>query len=113
MEPEFFFVILGDLADEALEGDLADEQIGGLLILADLTESDGTGPVAAWLNNAGTRSILTGRLGGEQLAGSFPTRGFARGLLGSGHLSRALKSDVIVPRIFIKCHIYEMYQTGN
>lgn len=103
MEPEFFFVILGDLADEALEGELADEQIGRLLILADLTESDGTGPVAVWLlNTTGTRSILTGHFGGEQFAGSFPTRGFARGLLGSGHLSRALKSDVIVPRIFIK-----------
>ena len=86
MEPEFFFVILSDLADEPLEGELADEEIGGLLVLADLTESDGTGPVAAWLlNAAGTRGILTGRFGGELLAGSFPTRGFARGLLGSGH----------------------------
>ena len=92
MEPEFFFVILGDLADEPLEGELTDEELGGLLVLADLTESDGTGPVAVWLlNTTGTRSILTGHFGGELLAGSFPTRGFASGLLGSGHSSRVEK----------------------
>ena len=87
MEPEFFFVILGDLADEALEGDLADEQIGGLLILADLTESDGTGPVAVGLLDAtGGGGGLASRLGGELLAGGLASGRLTGGLLGTSHV---------------------------
>ena len=52
LEPEVGLEVLGDLADEALEGELADEELGGLLVLADLTESDGTGPVAVGLLDA-------------------------------------------------------------
>eukprot|EP00982_Pelagococcus_subviridis_P017398 31535-Pelagococcus_subviridis.AAC.1 len=44
LEAEVRLEVLGDLADEALEGELADEELGGLLVLADLTERDGTGP---------------------------------------------------------------------
>ena len=65
--------LLGDLADEALEGELADEELGGLLVLADLTESDGTGPVAVGLLRAtddgvGFPSCLEGELGARGLA---------------------------------------------
>ena len=52
LEPEVAavgLVVLGDLANEALEGDLADEEIGALLVLANLAESEGTRPVAAGL----------------------------------------------------------------
>ena len=53
LEPEVAvvagLVVLGDLSNESLEGDLADEELGGLLVLADLAESDGTGPVAVRL----------------------------------------------------------------
>ena len=35
--------VLSDLTNEPLEGELPDEEFGGLLVLADLTESDGTG----------------------------------------------------------------------
>ena len=64
---------LGDLADEALEGELADEELGGLLVLADLTESDGTGPVAVGLllatdDGVGFPSCLEGELGARGLA---------------------------------------------
>ena len=49
LETEIGLEVLGNLTDEALEGELADEQLGGLLVLTDLTESDGTGPVAMGL----------------------------------------------------------------
>ena len=65
--------VLGDLADEALEEELADEELGGLLVLADLAESDGTGPVAVGLLDAtGGGGGLASRLGGELLAGALP-----------------------------------------
>ena len=41
LEAEVRLEVLGDLADEALERELADQQLGGLLVLADLTERDG------------------------------------------------------------------------
>ena len=34
---------------QALEGQLADQQLGALLVSADLTQSDGAGPVAVGL----------------------------------------------------------------
>ena len=73
LEPEVGLEVLGDLADEALEGELADEELGGLLVLADLTESDGTGPVAVGLLRAtddgvGFPSCLEGELGARGLA---------------------------------------------
>jgi hypothetical protein len=49
LEAEIGLEVLGDLTDEALEGELPDEELGGLLVLADLTESDGTGPVSVGL----------------------------------------------------------------
>ena len=52
LEPEVAvvgLVVLGDLANKALEGDLADEQIGALLVLSDLAESTGTRPEAVRL----------------------------------------------------------------
>jgi hypothetical protein len=42
LEAKVALEVLGDLTDEALEGELADEELGGLLVAADLTESDGT-----------------------------------------------------------------------
>ena len=45
LEAEVRLEVLGDLADEA-EGELADKELGGLLVLADLTESDGTGTIS-------------------------------------------------------------------
>mgnify|MGYP005735125305 CR=1 FL=1 len=66
LEPEVGLEVLGDLADEALEGELADEQLGRLLVPADLTESDGARAVAVRLLDAASgRGRLAGRLGGE------------------------------------------------
>ena len=62
LEAEVRLEVLGDLADEALEGELADEQLGGLLVAADLAESDRTGAVAVGLLDAAG--------GGGRLAGT-------------------------------------------
>ena len=45
LEAQVGLEVLGNLAHQALEGQLADEQLGGLLVLADLTQSHGSWPV--------------------------------------------------------------------
>ena len=87
LEPEVGLEVLGDLADEALEGELADQELGGLLVLADLTKRDGTGAVPVrLLDAAGGGRGLARRLGGELLAGGLATGGLTGSLLGTGHL---------------------------
>ena len=64
--------VLGDLADETLEGELADEELGGLLIATNLAESDGTRAEAMGLLHTTSRRRRVGlarRLGRELLAG--------------------------------------------
>ena len=86
LEAEVSLEVLGNLADEALEGELADEQLGGLLVLADLAEGDGAGAVAmGLLDAAGRGGALAGGLGGELLAGGLASGGLAGGLLGASH----------------------------
>ena len=86
LEAEVGLEVLGDLTDETLEGGLADEEVGGLLLTADLTESDGTGAVAVGLlDAAGGGGTLASGLGGELLAGGLASGGLAGGLLGTGH----------------------------
>ena len=78
LEPEVGLEVLGDLADEALEGELADEELGGLLVLADLTESDGTGPVAVGLLDAiDGVNLHPSCLGGELRARGLASCGLA------------------------------------
>jgi hypothetical protein len=86
LEAKVGLEILGDFTDEALEGELADEELGGLLVAADLTESDGTRAVAVGLlHAAGGRGGLACSLGGELLTGGLASGGLACGLLGTGH----------------------------
>ena len=86
LEAEVRLEVLGDLADEALEGELAEEELGRLLVAADLTEGDSAGPVpVGLLHTAGGGGRLAGGLGGESLAGGLATGGLARGLLGTCH----------------------------
>ena len=49
LEAEIRLEVLSDLTNKTLEGQLADEKLGGLLVAADLTESDGTRLVAVRL----------------------------------------------------------------
>ena len=73
--------VLGDLADEALEGELADEQVGGALVAADLTEGDGAGTEGRGLLDEG----LHGALG----------LGWCRGLLELGGLLGAKRLGAV------------------
>ena len=42
LEAQVRLEVLGDFADQALEGQLADQELRGLLVATDLTEGDGT-----------------------------------------------------------------------
>jgi hypothetical protein len=44
LEAEVRLEVLSNLADEAPEREIRDDRVGRLLVLADLTESDGAGP---------------------------------------------------------------------
>jgi histone H3 len=84
LETEIGLEILGDLANETLEGSLADQEIGRLLVLADLSKSHGSGTVTVGLlDSSGGGGGLTGSLGGKLLAGG----------LSSGRLAGSLKSE--------------------
>ena len=74
LEAKRFFVVLGDLADKALEGQLADEEISRLLVAADLVEGDGSGTVAVGLLDATAGGGCFARgLGGKLLARNLAT----------------------------------------
>ena len=78
LEAEIALEVLGDFADETLEGELADEELGRLLVATDLTESDGTRLIAmGLLDTACGWGGLASGLGGELLARGFATGGFA------------------------------------
>ena len=86
LEAEIGLEVLGDLADEALEGQLADEKLGGLLVSADLSEGDSPGSEAVGLlDTSGGGGGLARSLGGELLAGGLASGGLAGGLLSAGH----------------------------
>jgi hypothetical protein len=81
-----YLEVLGHLADQSLERKLADQQLGGLLVLADLTQSHSSGSVSVGLLHAtSSGSGLAGGLGGKLLAGSLASGGLTSGLLGTSH----------------------------
>jgi hypothetical protein len=49
LETQISLEVLRNFTNQALERQLADQELGRLLILADLTKSDGTGPVSVRL----------------------------------------------------------------
>ena len=49
LEPQVSLEVLGDLTHQPLERQLADQQLGGLLVLPDLTQGDGSRPVSVRL----------------------------------------------------------------
>jgi len=86
LEAQVGLEVLGDLADEALEGELPDEELGGLLVPADLAKGDGSRAVpVGLLDSTGGGGGLAGGLGGELLPGSLSSGGLTGGLLGTGH----------------------------
>ena len=93
LEAEVSLEVLGDLANEALEGELADQKLGGLLVAANLTEGDRSGAVAmGLLDTSRCGGALAGSLGGELLAGGLASSGLAGGLLGTSHGDRCKKN---------------------
>ena len=59
LEPEVVLEVLGDLADEPLEGELADEQLRGLLVASDFPERYRPRPVSVGLlDTSGCRRAL-------------------------------------------------------
>ncbi len=101
LEAQVGLEVLGDLADQALEGQLPDEQLGGLLVATDLTESHCAGLVAVRLLDAsGCWGALPRGLGGQLLPWGLASSRLAGGLLGSSHLlcfaERSLKNDLAV-----------------
>ena len=87
LEAQIGLEVLGDLADETLEGQLADQELGALLVTTDLTESYGTWPVTMWLlDTAGGGCALTCGFGGQLLPRCLSTGGFTGGLLCTCHL---------------------------
>ena len=105
LEAEIGLEVLGDLADETLEGELADEKLGRLLVTPDLTKSHGSGPVTMGLLDAsGGGGRFAGSLGGELLPRRFSTGRFTGGLLGTSHicLRFGLGSDEIRENFFGK-----------
>ena len=52
LEAQVGLEVLGDLADQALEGQLADQEVGRLLVLADLAERDRSRAVTVGLLDA-------------------------------------------------------------
>jgi len=86
LEAQVGLEVLGNLTDQALEGQLADEQLGGLLVLADLTQSHGSGPVpVGLLHTASGWGGLASGLGGQLLPGGLASGGLTGGLLCTGH----------------------------
>jgi hypothetical protein len=86
LEAQVTLEVLGNLADETLEGELADEEVGGLLVPTDLAEGDGTRAVAVGLLHAsGGGGGLARCLGGKLLAWGFASGGLTCGLLSTSH----------------------------
>ena len=99
LEAKVALEVLGDLANETLEGELADEQVGGLLVATDLTESDGSWAVTVGLLDAsGGGGGLASGLGGELLAGGLAPGGLAGGLLGTSHVDGGGVDEISVGR---------------
>ena len=73
LEAEVGLEVLGDLADQALEGQLADEKLGGLLVAADLAEGHGSRAVSVGLlHTSGGGGDLRAALVASCLRGALP-----------------------------------------
>ena len=87
LEPEFLLELVGDLADESLEGKLSDEEVSGLLVLPDFPEGNRSGFEAVGLLDAGGhgRGLPGDLLGDELLPRHLLGSRFPSGLLSSSH----------------------------
>jgi hypothetical protein len=87
LESKIGLEVLGDFSHQPLEGQLADQELGTLLVLPDLTKSDGSWPVSVrLLHSSCGRSRLPCCLSCQLLPGSLASRGLPGSLLGTSHL---------------------------
>ena len=90
LKTEVGLEVLSNLADKALEGQLADQKFMRLLVLADLTERDGTRAEAMGLLDTTSVGLgLASSLGSKGLARSLAASGLASSLLGASHRGRS------------------------
>ncbi|KAH9406477.1 hypothetical protein TYRP_013457 [Tyrophagus putrescentiae] len=89
LEAQVGLEVLGDLADQALEGQLADEQLGRLLVATDLTEGDGAGAIS------GRFSLLLFNLVKDLLGESLDVLGDQIGLFKSDKVATPWKGGVL------------------
>ena len=119
LEAKVRFEILRDLANEALEGQFADEKFGGLLVSADLPQSNGAGPVAMGLLNASRGgSALASGLSRQLLSRGLATGRLASGLLSACHfrvfvvdrrrMKRMKRVAYIIPRSRFSVHVHNL-----
>lgn len=108
LEAQVGLEVLGDLANQALEGPLADQQLCRLLVAADLAERHGARAVAVGLPHAtDSGDGLARSIGGELLAGCLSSGGLASGLLGTSHCER------VRLRAQLSDHRGILYQVGK
>jgi len=101
LKAEIALEVLGNLANETLEGELTDEEVGGLLVTPDLAEGDSARAVAMGLLDAtGGGGGLARGLGGELLAGGLASGGLAGGLLGTSHFDVVVVGGSLVVSLF-------------
>lgn len=104
LETQVSLEVLGDLPHQALEGQLPDEQLSALLVATDLTQGNGTWPVAVrFLDTACSRGRLASCLGGQLLTRGLASRGFTGSLFGTSHDEPAAseESDVLSVRVTV------------
>lgn len=95
LEAEIGLEVLSDLTHQALEGQLADEKLCALLVATDLTEGDGSGPVAMrLLDPTGGGGRLASSLGGQLLSRGLAPGALAGGLLRTSHDAMNLRREI-------------------
>jgi len=100
LEAQVSLEVLGNLANETLEGQLANEQLSALLVATDLAQGNCAGPVTmGLLHTTGGRGALASRLGRELLPGSLAPGRFTSGLLGTSHFQ---SSSVDSPSLYLQ-----------
>ena len=85
--------VLSRFKDQTLEWQLSNQKLSEILLMTDLTESNGTGTIPmGFLDSSGGWCRFAGSLGGQLFPGGFASGGFTGGLLGTGHV--ALSNDL-------------------
>ena len=88
LETQVGLEILGNLANQTLEGQFPDEKFSALLVTPDLTKSYGSRPVSVWLlYSTSGRCALAGGLGCQLFSWGLATSRFTCGLLCTSHVN--------------------------